>query len=98
MSHRKHDLEEILGYSFNSQTLLDRALTHSSAANERSTTTPEDNEQLEFLGDSIIGFFISDYLYQIFTSLSEVALSNIRAHLVSAAKLFNFAVPSQLGK
>ena len=98
MSHRKHDLEDILGYSFNSQTLLDRALTHSSAANERSTTTREDNEQLEFLGDSIIGFFISDYLYQKFTRLSEGDLSKIRAHLVSAANLFKIASQLELGK
>jgi ribonuclease-3 len=98
MSHRKHELDDILGYSFKSQTLLDRALTHSSAANERSTTTREDNEQLEFLGDSIIGFFISDYLYQKFTRLSEGDLSKIRAHLVSATNLFKIAGQLELGK
>ena len=98
MSHRKRELESIFGYSFQSQALLDRALTHSSAANERSTTTREDNEQLEFLGDSIIGFFISDYLYQKFSQLSEGDLSKIRAHLVSSANLFKIASQLQLGE
>ena len=98
MSHRKRELESIFGYSFQSQALLDRALTHSSAANERSAATREDNEQLEFLGDSIIGFFISDYLYQKFSQLSEGDLSKIRAHLVSSANLFKIASQLQLGE
>src|SRR2546429_1172004 len=98
MSHKKNEVGSILRYSFKNRALLDRALTHSSAANERSTTRQQDNEQLEFLGDSIIGFFISDYLYQKFGHLSEGHLSKIRAHLVSSVNLFKIASELELGE
>jgi ribonuclease-3 len=91
------ELERILGYSFGKRKLLERALTHSSAANERRLTEPDDNEQLEFLGDSIIGFVISDFLFQKYTELSEGELSKVRAHLVSSANLSKLAAQLGLG-
>jgi ribonuclease-3 len=91
-----HRLEETLSYSFHQPSLLVRALTHSSAANERRPTHARDNEQLEFLGDSIIGFCISDLLFRKYTGLSEGELSKVRAHLVSSANLSKLARHRQL--
>jgi len=91
-------LEGILGYRFSDQTLLSRALTHSSAANERSGLLRTNNQQLEFLGDSVLGFLVSDYLYQNFCELTEGQLSKMRAHLVSSANFFKLATQLQLGE
>jgi ribonuclease-3 len=90
-------LEETLSYSFRQPDLLAQALTHSSAANERRPMHARDNEQLEFLGDSIIGFCISDFLFQKYTGLSEGELSKVRAHLVSSANLSRVARQLNLG-
>src|SRR6266850_7876264 len=98
MNRNPSKLERLLGYCFNDAILLERALTHSSAANERSTTLHLSNEQLEFLGDSIIGFLVSDYLYQKLHHLSEGELSKIRAHLVSSANFFKIASQLELGE
>jgi ribonuclease-3 len=91
-------LEDILKHSFRRPDLLLQALTHSSAANERRLAGTHDNEQLEFLGDSIIGFLISDFLFQEHTSLSEGELSKVRAHLVSSANLSKLARQLDLGQ
>ena len=56
-------LEEGLGYTFSNKALLENALTHSSYANENREKHLPDNERLEFLGDSILGFVVADYLY-----------------------------------
>jgi ribonuclease III len=98
MSERLRLLESALGYSFQNSSLLDGALTHSSAANERINRTARDNEQLEFLGDSVLGFIISDYLYRRFSKLTEGQLSKIRARLVSSASLYRIAVNLELGE
>jgi ribonuclease-3 len=98
MNRHPSKLEHLLGYCFHDATLLERALTHSSAANERTTPRHLSNEQLEFLGDSIIGFLISDYLYQNLPHLSEGELSKMRAHLVSSVNFFNIARRLELGE
>lgn len=90
-------LELVLGYHFQHPEILERALTHSSAANENSRPTGQDNEQLEFLGDSIIGFFVSEFLFRNHTGLTEGELSKVRAHLVSATNLSRLARVLQLG-
>ena len=59
-------LEEGLGYIFENRKLLENALTHSSYANENRERGLPDNERLEFLGDSILGFVVADYLYRRF--------------------------------
>ncbi len=87
-------LELKLNYRFSNPELLRRALTHSSLANE-SHTAPNsplhDNEQLEFLGDSILGFLVSDELVRRFPECHEGELSQLKAHLVSAAHLHGVA-------
>jgi ribonuclease-3 len=98
MNETLEKLEKLIGYKFHDLRLLERALTHSSAANEGVSEVASDNEQLEFLGDSILGFLISDFLFHKFGHLSEGELSKIRAHLVSSPSLFRIAAQLELGE
>ncbi len=93
-------LELKLGHSFGRPELLCRALTHSSLANETRAASGEpieDNEQLEFLGDSVLGFLISEALVERCPEASEGELSRQKAHLVSAAHLHGVARRLDLG-
>jgi ribonuclease-3 len=93
-------LESRLNYHFSDAELLRRALTHSSLANESHTgpSSPlNDNEQLEFLGDSILGYLIAEALVQRFPGYREGELSRLKAHLVSAAHLHGVARRLELG-
>src|ERR1022692_661816 len=94
-------LECRINYRFSGRELLRRALTHSSAANEAhgGTGSPkDDNEQLEFLGDSILGFLISEALVRRYPESREGELSQLKAHLVSAAHLHGVARRLDLGR
>ena len=93
-------LESRLNYRFSGEELLRRALTHSSAANESRIgpgSPQNDNEQLEFLGDSILGFLVAEALVQRYPESREGELSRIKAHLVSAAHLHGVARRLDLG-
>jgi ribonuclease-3 len=83
---RLRALEEKLGHSFRDLALLDRALTHASRANEH-LAGASDNEPLEFLGDSVLGFIIADLLHRRDPDGDEGTKSKARAHLVSASSL-----------
>jgi len=93
-------LESRIDYCFSDTELLRRALVHSSLANE-SRNGPgsplHDNEQLEFLGDSVLGFLIADALVLRFPEFHEGELSRMKAHLVSAAHLHGVARRLDLG-
>jgi ribonuclease-3 len=91
-----HDLESDLGYAFKRRELLIQALTHSSHANERSRGV-RDNEQLEFLGDSVLGFLVSDYLFRAYPDLTEGQLSRLKGFFVSSANLVKYAERVHLG-
>lgn len=86
-------LELKLDHRFADGELLRRALTHSSLANEAhpGSEIKSDNEQLEFLGDSVLGFLISEALVRRYPEWSEGDLSRRKAHLVSAAHLHGVA-------
>ena len=56
--------QQIIGYNFANEALLRQALTHSSYANEKHMKKLSDNERLEFLGDSILGMIVAEYLYR----------------------------------
>jgi ribonuclease-3 len=93
-------LESSINHRFSNPELLRRALTHSSAANEsRVGEGPAlcDNEQLEFLGDSILGFLIAEALMLRQPELREGELSRLKAHLVSAVHLHGVARRIDLG-
>lgn len=89
-------LYEIIDYEFNNVSLIQTALTHSSYANESKENIPF-NERLEFLGDSVLGLIISDYLYNYYPDLSEGDLSKIRAAVVSEVSLAQKARELQIG-
>ena len=79
---------------FKNQELLKRALTHTSYANEHMTNggaMMEDNERLEFLGDAILDFVAAKWLYHHFPELDEGRLTSLRAALVRASTLAQFA-------
>ena len=75
-------LEARLGYTFQDRSLLEKALTHSSYANENRSRGLESNERLEFLGDSVLGMVTADYLYRTHPDLPEGDLTRTRAALV----------------
>jgi ribonuclease III len=96
--HRLDELEQAIGYRFRQPQLLERALTHRSAVPEGATAgIRPDNEQLEYLGDSVLGMLVSEYLVEAFATWSEGQLSKSRARLVSAASLNNAARRLALG-
>ena len=76
------DLETAIGYRFNNIQLLQNALTHSSYANERWHNSLLSNERLEFLGDSVLGMLVAEYLYRTFPNRPEGELTRMRADMV----------------
>jgi ribonuclease-3 len=89
-------LYETLGYQFKQENLIVTALTHSSFANEAKGNV-RFNERLEFLGDSVLGLTISDYLYRTYPELPEGALTKLRAGVVSEVSLAQIARQLDLG-
>ncbi len=95
------DLEKSIGYTFKNKELLRKALTHTSYAYEHNV---ESNEKLEFLGDSVLEFLSSQYLYQKYPELKEGEMTKVRATVVcekslyKIAKLHNFSDFLYLGK
>lgn len=93
-------LEERLGHRFANRDLLSRALTHKSRVFDEQASglaLPSDNEQLEFLGDAILGFLSSDLLFARRPDLPEGQLSKLKALLVSASRLYTVAQELNLG-
>ena len=82
-------LQNRLAYEFNNVTHLTRALTHRSKG-------PDNNERLEFLGDSILGFVVAEWLYQRFPKVAEGKLSRMRSMIVRKATLAAVARELQL--
>ena len=93
------ELEAKLGHTFSDRNLLVRALTHRSFAFGQKSEDPTtlDNERLEFLGDSILGFLISECLVLRHHGWPEGRLSKVKAHLVSATHLHRVAQKLGLG-
>ena len=90
-------LEQGLGYTFRNKALLENALTHSSYANENRERHLPDNERLEFLGDSILGFVVAEYLDRNFPDKPEGEQTRIRADLVCERNLAEAAATVELG-
>lgn len=93
-------LEEKLGYQFRNRELVRRAMTHRSWLSEQGSPLPEnsDNEQLEFLGDSVLGFVVSERLVLRHPQAREGQLSQWKAQIVSAAHLHHCALAMDLGR
>lgn len=94
------ELESRIGYVFQDKQLALRALSHRSLNSERRQGRDEmaqHNEQLEFLGDSVLGILISEYLFRNHPELPEGQLSIHKARIVSAAHLVSVARSIDLG-
>jgi ribonuclease-3 len=97
------ELELALGYQFSRSELLEQALTHSSQARELESLSNQtsarvgDNEQLEFLGDAVLGLITTEELFHRFPHFREGELSKLRAHLVSEKHLIQVARQLELG-
>ncbi len=97
------ELQAVLGHRFAEPRLLEQALTHSSYANELEQDEipqrrPGHNEQMEFLGDAVLGLVTSRALYERYPEYAEGLLSKMRAHLVSARHLVKIGRQLKLGE
>ena len=96
-------LESTLGYNFRNRALLERAMTHRSWAHEQVAPGNEEqarqlhNEALEFLGDSVLGLIVADYLCRAHPEVTEGELSRMKHRLVSAPTLARASLQLGLG-
>jgi ribonuclease-3 len=91
-------LERMIGVRFNDLGLLEQALTHRSYSHVTSQTRNQSNERMEFLGDSVLGLAVSQFLYLRFPERSEGALSKMKSLLVSRKVLSSVARDAGLGE
>lgn len=90
-------VEERVGHVFSDRSLLLEALTHRSFLNETQEPGARDNERLEFLGDSAIGFFVSTILFARYPDMREGEMSRLRSSLVDEASLAAIAGHLDIG-
>jgi ribonuclease-3 len=91
-------LEKTIGYEFREKARLKAALTHSSWANENRKSGAACNERLEFLGDSILGFIVAEFLYTSEPEMPEGQMTRTRAELVCEKSLEKAANDMRLGQ
>jgi ribonuclease-3 len=91
-------LERRIGYRFRDRGLLEHALTHRSRVHEDASGGVFDNESMEFLGDSVLGFVIADLLFRQFPQHNEGQKSKLKASIVSAASLGRLGEKIGLGE
>lgn len=89
MENSLEKLEESIGYKFKNKNLLKNALTHTSYAYENKVKS---YERLEYLGDSILEFISSKYLFENFENLSEGEMTKVRAYSVCENSLYQIAI------
>ena len=97
MKNNIKELQEKLGYTFNDEAVLIRALSHSSYVNENHSAG-DSNERLEFLGDSVLGLITAENFFKNYTKLPEGELTKLRAATVCEKSLAGFARQLELGK
>ena len=97
VEHTIIELENLLGYSFKNRQILMNALTHRSFFHENPDKAQDYNERLEFLGDSVLGFVIVEYLYLSDSSLTESIMAKAKSYLVKESVLSEIAVSLSLG-
>jgi ribonuclease III len=93
---RAPEIESKLGYTFKDRSLLALAFVHRSFINENKDVVHH-NERLEFLGDSILGMLVADYLYRYLPSTPEGELSVLRSRLVEASSCVDYVQKFDLG-
>lgn len=90
LKRKTPEIEALLGYTFTDSELLSLAFIHRSYVNENKQVS-QHNERLEFLGDSVIGLLIADYLYESMPNTPEGELSYLRSRLVEATACVSYA-------
>ena len=88
------EFQEKIGYKFKNVNLLQTALTHTSYANENKK---ESNEKLEFLGDAVLEFVVSNYLFKNYHQLKEGKMTKVRATVVCEKSLHKVALKYNFG-
>jgi ribonuclease-3 len=91
-------LERRIGYRFRDRGMLEHALTHRSRVHEDASGGVFDNESMEFLGDSVLGFVIADMLFREFPQHNEGQKSKLKASLVSSVSLARLGEALDLGQ
>lgn len=91
-------LQQRLGINFNNLQLLAQSLVHRSYLNEITGQELESNERLEFLGDAVLSFIVSHWLYQKFPNYKEGKLTNLRSNLVRTSTLAQIATQLKIGQ
>src|SRR2546429_1393423 len=97
-------LEKIVDYCFRDDGLLTQAMTHRSWAHEQVSPHAQrdarnlHNEALEFLGDSVLGLIVAEYLFRAYPGATEGELSRMKHRLVSAPTLAKASLELQLGE
>lgn len=92
------ELQEVIGFPFQDDSLLREALVHRSYLNENPSFPSRDNQRLEFLGDALLDFVAGDYLYRRYPEMREGQLTSLRAALVKEETLARFARTLDLGR
>jgi ribonuclease III len=90
-------LERRIGYRFRDRGMLEHALTHRSRVHEDASGGVFDNESMEFLGDSVLGFVIADMLFREFPQHNEGQKSKLKSLIVSSTSLARLAEKIDLG-
>ncbi|PWL03598.1 ribonuclease III [Hallerella porci] len=92
-----NDLEKSLGYEFKNPEYLAHALVHRSWLSGKEMPYWENNERLEFLGDSVLNMLVTEYLYKTYPHLPEGDLSKMKSVIVSGQALTKIARSWNLG-
>ncbi len=97
MSNKYFELENLIGYSFKNKSLLDIAFTHKSYTNENLVKKHESYERFEYLGDAILEFLVSKYLFDTYPEKPEGELTKLRASIVCEFTLSKLSRELKLG-
>ena len=96
--NRLNELEAAVGVRFNDRALLQRAFVHRSYLHEADEETElQDNQRLEFLGDAVLSFIVSELLFRRYPERREGDLTNLRSALVKRETLSRFSKELRLG-
>lgn len=96
-SRRLQELQELIDYKFNDESLLKKALIHRSFGNENWEYKNINNEKLELLGDAVLDLIVTEYLYKNFEVATEGELAKLKSMIVSEPVLANISSELKLG-
>ena len=92
------EVEAVLKITFTNKGLIEKALTHRSYLNENTEGIAESNERLEFLGDAVLQFLSSEYIFKRYSDFKEGDLTNLRSKIVNTESLAKESLRLKLGE